>query len=413
MGTERNSTKADALVSSPKGNNNMPLYRYMRENEIFVCSVCNYQTKDQSNANLHIKYERRKAKRPNVFDCMSCDFKSKWKSNLLKHVDSIHLKIPKAKPKRPNVFDCTSCDYKSKWKGNLLRHVDVTHLNVPKIKNKTCYFPDCNFKTALSHDLRLHLKAVHFKVKDFGCPYCNFISSYKFHVLDHVNAVHEKKKNNKCSICGFLTYNKEGLKKHMIRRHANCRCHVCDFCLRYSSDDFAKLRRHMKLRHSFQYYATQSPSKKRGRTKRNKRYNINISRQNGDQVRKEIYAHETQVQVETELIQKCPTTSQRIQLEDRTLDHVVEDSVVPQNYLISEFQEPLPTSQRSQLEDRTVNHVVEDNVGPQNYPIPEGQEPLSTNEEDFVCPVIECDHPSKSLSSLNIHYQSVHRITDV
>ena len=50
--------------------------------------------------------------------CDQCDYKTKWKDNLKKHIDAVHGAV---------WYSCDQCDYKSKWKDNLKKHIDSGH----------------------------------------------------------------------------------------------------------------------------------------------------------------------------------------------------------------------------------------------------------------------------------------------
>ena len=71
-------------------------------------------------------YERHDYKKSNSckdvqFCCDQCDFKSQWKGNLKKHIDSIHGNVS---------YTCDLCDYKTKRKRNIKRHKDSVHGDV-------------------------------------------------------------------------------------------------------------------------------------------------------------------------------------------------------------------------------------------------------------------------------------------
>ena len=71
-------------------------------------------------------YERHDYKKSNSckdvqFCCDQCDFKSKWKGSVKKHIDSVHIDMR---------YSCDQCDYKAAQKGTLDRHIDSVHGDV-------------------------------------------------------------------------------------------------------------------------------------------------------------------------------------------------------------------------------------------------------------------------------------------
>ena len=78
-----------------------------------------------------------------VFPCEQCDYKSKKRSNLKRHKESIHKTGNKSnytgEPVNDNtdieVYNCGQCDYKSKKRSNVKRHEESMH----KTGNKLDY----------------------------------------------------------------------------------------------------------------------------------------------------------------------------------------------------------------------------------------------------------------------------------
>ena len=50
-----------------------------------------------------------------MHSCDQCDYKTKRKYGLKKHIESVHGGV---------WHSCEQCDYKTKWKDNLKKHLD-------------------------------------------------------------------------------------------------------------------------------------------------------------------------------------------------------------------------------------------------------------------------------------------------
>ena len=56
-----------------------------------------------------------------LHSCDQCDYKSKWKAVIKRHIESVHGDV---------FHSCDQCDYKSKWKVVIKRHIDSVHGDV-------------------------------------------------------------------------------------------------------------------------------------------------------------------------------------------------------------------------------------------------------------------------------------------
>jgi len=114
------------------------------------CEECG---KSVVNMNEHIRYVHRKEKN---FQCGQCQYKTLFKSDLLKHEKAVHLGI--RKPSKKKV-----CGHCGKHVSNLSEHVRFVHHHA---KNFKC--DHCAYACVKPADLRKHIVAVHKfgKVKD-------------------------------------------------------------------------------------------------------------------------------------------------------------------------------------------------------------------------------------------------------
>ena len=94
---------------------------FRQEDESFACKVCGYVfSGNEADKNL-VEHFVRKCKPEERFPCSECgkDFSSKF--NLEQHKRNIHYEVPR------NIFSCKYCDFISKHKTSMTRHVKRKH----------------------------------------------------------------------------------------------------------------------------------------------------------------------------------------------------------------------------------------------------------------------------------------------
>ena len=74
-----------------------------------------------------------------MHSCDQCDYKTKRKYGLKKHIESVHGGV---------WHSCEQCDYKTKWKDDLKTHTESVH-------GYSC--DQCDYKTKSKDDLKKHL----------------------------------------------------------------------------------------------------------------------------------------------------------------------------------------------------------------------------------------------------------------
>ena len=133
-------------------------------------------------------------------------------------------------------YKCAQCDYKSAIKSNLKIHIKQVH---DKIKDIKC--PQCDYKCSSKSHLKIHIKRIHDKVKNFECNQCDYKCSTKSDLTKHIKWVHVKVKNFECNQCDYKCPEKSSLKIHIKSVHEKikdieCPHDNCDFkCSRKSS----------------------------------------------------------------------------------------------------------------------------------------------------------------------------------
>jgi len=103
--------------------------------------------------------------------CPHCE---KFLTNIKEHIKAVHMK-------EKNYF-CNMCDYKTLFKSDLIKHDDLVHR---KLK-KTCQ--ECGKQVA---NLPEHVRMVHRKEKNFKCSYCGYSCAKQSDMKKHSRNVHK------------------------------------------------------------------------------------------------------------------------------------------------------------------------------------------------------------------------------
>jgi len=82
---------------------------------------------------------------------------------------------------RPWKCDVVSCDYKSKYKSNLKMHM-LTHSNEKRYKCS-----ECDYATKYKSNLSSHMMT-HSKETPYACTYCKYETRYKSNLKNHVKS---------------------------------------------------------------------------------------------------------------------------------------------------------------------------------------------------------------------------------
>ena len=112
------------------------------------------------------------------------------------------------------MFCCEQCNFKSKQKYDLIRHIAAVHN-----KEKPFACSKCNHKCSLQQNLKKHIAAVHNKEKPFACTRCKFKCSQKMQLQRHITTVHNKEKPFTCPECNFKCSQKNAMKIHINYKH--------------------------------------------------------------------------------------------------------------------------------------------------------------------------------------------------
>ena len=195
-------------------------------------------------------------------DCDHCSFKSRYKNNLLKHIETIHKDIE---------FPCITCEFKSNRKDNLQRHINTVHGDA-KYKCNECEFitnrmdnfvrhtdtvhgdeeiffcPECDCIFKRNNEKKRHLETVHTVEFKYSCPECDFEFKRRDEMKRHVETAHNEEFKYSCNECDFQSKSRDHMKRHVETAHTmefKYSCNECDF----QSKRRDHMKRHVETAH--------------------------------------------------------------------------------------------------------------------------------------------------------------------
>ena len=183
------------------------------------CDVCPYIAKTAQSLNNH----KEGVHGDPVHICPDCGFQSKWLANLTGHIKTVHHGI---KRKAAVIQTCTSCDYTSKRKDLMEKHIKGMH-------RKEHYSCDkCSYITRWKDGLVRHKKEGTCKVNvllKHKCKSCDYSTDYFESFKEHSFYIHDKgsslsfKKNETghfdCHLCLYTAKKMSNIKRHVYSKH--------------------------------------------------------------------------------------------------------------------------------------------------------------------------------------------------
>lgn len=203
---------------------------------MFKCDECEYETKYPHNLRTH--QTKHLTGEEAYIHCEICpDYKTKWELTYRNH-----MKIKHGIGSQ-EIFSCNLCDYNTRVKLCLKRHIDRHNKFLPEQKYK-CEHPECNYECDSRSLLKIH-NLIHNdenEKKAFKCTECHYSTNSKTHILKHIKSAHntgddtvvsvsmknsdkviEKRRrpNGKtlyrCMKCTFQTHYHSFLLKHLVK----------------------------------------------------------------------------------------------------------------------------------------------------------------------------------------------------
>ena len=153
----------------------------------------------------------------------NCDKPYTTKHNLKSHKDIKHERnqyetvqekeriLKKENTSCEKKFQCDMCDFTTRWKLSIKRHIEEVH----KLIKYPC--DKCEYQATQVSNLIRHKQAIH-EGKSFRCDLCPKTYSYKGDMKEHKQSFHEGKKYP-CSQCEYQATLKRNLKKHIRNIH--------------------------------------------------------------------------------------------------------------------------------------------------------------------------------------------------
>jgi len=160
--------------------------KYHEEEEMFSCAEfgCHYQSRKQKLVQLHVKRAHTLTDKTATFICPVCDLKYQSKSALKNHMNTTHdddgkemkfscdvgncqakfmyksdFERHKVKHDIDKFFSCEMCNFSTKRKSDLMRHIKLKHDENGGFPTLSC--PHCTYQTKNSSHMKRHRAAKH------------------------------------------------------------------------------------------------------------------------------------------------------------------------------------------------------------------------------------------------------------
>ena len=118
-------------------------------------------------------------------------------------------------------YSCDVCEFRTNYRSSLLRHVNSTHGKIKRGKSIfTCSATRrCKYKTTNSNQLRRHMATVHDKV--YSCQHCEFKTNNKKILEKHKIQQHRGKSRaiHSCGVCKLAFTTRENFQQHLDEAH--------------------------------------------------------------------------------------------------------------------------------------------------------------------------------------------------
>jgi len=235
--------------------------------EPLFCQVCSERCKGKENLKLHLYKNHGIGE---MFRCEECNFESPIKAGFIKHI-SEHIPPEAHKKKCPkcekvfktkaglnmhlkhhfdeSLFPCLSCDFKTPQRFNLVKHMAAKHgQDVDgNVLEATLFCSQCEFKCIAEHMLKNHMLRKHTNksAMRFRCSICSYASVERAALDKHVRFKHTNERPFMCDTCGFSTHTASAMARHK-RSHSNSKPHKCEIC-GHEYADKKRLRDHMYI----------------------------------------------------------------------------------------------------------------------------------------------------------------------
>lgn len=197
------------------------------------CLHCDYKTMSMK---LFSRHRNKHVQKPVIewHQCDRCDFRTKTKDALRKHVKSVHFANKTLtcdhcihgfnnishlrshilrKHSKKVWLQCEQCDFKTLYESFFKRHQNRHKERASKWYE--CAF--CDFRAKYNHNVTLHTNRVHKKAVLHQCPHCD---AHFTNLNRHVQDCHSTDDEFECGTCGYRANGRSSLVQHIIETHA-------------------------------------------------------------------------------------------------------------------------------------------------------------------------------------------------
>lgn len=200
--------------------------RVVHTGKELACSECSFKTINQMRLFAHKNHQHK------VYNCTHCNFTTKVKASLMKHLKFSHdLK---------KLFSCPKCEYSTNVHGALKNHEAVHN------DNRLYSCPDCEKLYKRKTDLKKHIHT-HPKYTPYICEQCNKRFSRQI-MLDNHNRTYHGKEALKCKQCEAPFTTSSQLYRHVRIVHKGLPIGTkqlsCDYCSAILKS-YSQRKRHM------------------------------------------------------------------------------------------------------------------------------------------------------------------------
>ncbi|XP_056636971.1 histone-lysine N-methyltransferase PRDM9-like [Diorhabda sublineata] len=213
------------------------------------CTYCDYMSKSKSYLKRHVLSKHEKENMNEIFYCNICRYKGYFKNNLKNH-SKIH---------EASRFLCVECKIVYRTKLGLDNHFVTKHPNKVKILTRKIFQCEyCAFKTVIKSSLEYHkcIKKLEKQMdikKENLCTKCNYSTNRKGDLNKHLR-IHNNEKPFKCQLCQTFYMRKRDMDAHILNKHKNnlilmqsitYKIHKCQICF-YQTVNKTNLKCHLK-----------------------------------------------------------------------------------------------------------------------------------------------------------------------
>ena len=180
------------------------------------CKICGFTSGMFVTISKHMKQDHD----TNVYlICEICQYKGDSNSKIKEHMGAVHLKVR---------IKCELCNFKARRGSDIQNHRLVHHEGF----RYKC--PVCSFKATSTYILKTHTRLTHLKLI---CSQCDEVCDGEKKLSEHKLEIHEGRMVN-CPDCNFKSYIKKEMKLHMTKNHPKLKtttpqqiykCSICEF----------------------------------------------------------------------------------------------------------------------------------------------------------------------------------------